>query len=276
VRDAALSVSISSSQILATSTKIAKGAQMGRDQVHDTFASVEEMAVSMTQVSASAEASAEKARVVLDHVKASDRAVDAAYRGMTKINSAAMETAEKMRALEQRTREVFQIIELIEEISSQSKLLSLNAAIEAAHAGDLGRGFAVVADEVRRLAEMSTEATKQVSARIEAISEETRAALEAMQKAMREVKEGWALSEQARRSLGEISSLVQDSADVSVEIANASREQTRATHHVAKAMEAIANFTTESASGATETSRAVRDLVDLSAQLNEAMTRFKI
>jgi methyl-accepting chemotaxis protein len=234
------------------------------------------MAVSMSQVSASAEASAAKAREVMEHVRVSDRAVDAAYQGMTKINSAAMETAEKMRSLERRTREIFQISELIEEISSQSKLLSLNAAIEAAHAGDLGRGFAVVADEVRRLAEMSTESTKQVAARIDAIVEETRAALEAMQKAMREVKDGWALSEQARKSLGEISTLVQDSADVSLEIATASREQTRATHHVAKAMEVIANFTAESATGATETSRAVKDLVDLSAQLNEAMTRFRI
>jgi methyl-accepting chemotaxis protein len=230
----------------------------------------------MDQVSTNAEASAAKARQVLEHVRAGDRAVDAAYQGMTKINTAALETSDKMRLLEQRSREVFEIIELIEEISSQSKLLSLNAAIEAAHAGDLGRGFAVVADEVRRLAEMSTDATKQVSRRIDAIVEETQGALGAMQKAMKQVKEGWALSEQARKSLGEISTLVQDSADVSLEIANSSREQTKATQQVADAMEMIANFTTESVTGATETSRAVQDLVDLSAALNAAMTRFKV
>jgi PAS domain S-box-containing protein len=276
VREAAFSVSASSSQILATSTKIATGAQLGRDQVNETVTSVEEMAASMAQVSASAESSAAQAKQVLEHVKAGDRAVDAAYQGMTKINAAAMETAAKMKSLEQRSREVFDIIELIEEISSQSKLLSLNAAIEAAHAGDLGRGFAVVAEEVRRLAEMSTEATKQVSSRIEAIVEETQAALAATQKATREVKDGWALSEQARKSLEEISKLVKDSADVSIEIANSSREQTRATEHVAHAMEMITNFTTESVSGATETSRAVQDLVDLSNQLSEMMRRFRI
>jgi PAS domain S-box-containing protein len=276
VRMAALSVSDSSGQILATSTLIARGAQAGRSQVHETVTSVEEMAASMVQVSASAEASAAQARAVLDHVRAGDRAVDAAYQSMTKISAAATETANKMTALEQRSREVFQIIELIEEIASQSKLLALNAAIEAAHAGELGRGFAVVAEEVRRLADMSTDATKQVAQRIDAIVEETQAAMTANQNAAREVKEGWTLSGQARHSLEEISKLVQDSAEVSLEIANASREQTRATEHVARAMEMIANFTTESVAGATDTSRAVQDLVDLSERLNETMSRFKI
>ncbi len=276
VREAALSVSDSSGQILATSTLIARGAQAGRNQVHETVASVEEMAASMVQVSASAEASAAQAREVLDHVRAGDRAVDAAYQSMTKISAAATETAAKMKALEQRSREVFQIIELIEEIASQSKLLALNAAIEAAHAGELGRGFAVVADEVRRLADMSTDATKQVAQRIDAIVEETQAALNANQNAAREVSEGWTLSGQARHSLEEISKLVQDSVEVSLEIANASREQTKATEHVARAMEMIANFTTESVVGATDTSRAVQDLVDLSKRLNETMSRFKI
>ena len=129
---------------------------------------------------------------------------------------------------------------------------------------------------MRRLAEKSTDATKQVAARIDAIVEETQAALAANQNATREVKEGWTLSAQARHSLREISTLVKDSADVSIEIANASREQTRATAHVAKAMELIENFTTESVVGATETSKAVQDLVDLSSRLNQTMSRFKI
>jgi PAS domain S-box-containing protein len=276
VRETALSVSSSSSQILATSTRIARGAEQGRGHVHETAVSVEEMAASMAQVAARAESSAAQARVVLEHVREGDRAVDAAFQSMTKISTAATETAAKMKALEQRTREVFQIIELIDEIASQSKLLALNAAIEAAHAGELGRGFAVVAEEVRRLAELSTEATKQVSQRIDAIVEETQAALAANQNAAREVKEGWTLSAQARHNLEEISKLVQALAEVSVQIASSSREQTQATDHVARAMEAIANFTTESVLGAKETSHAVEDLVGLSARLNDAMFRFKI
>jgi twitching motility protein PilJ len=276
VRDTAFSVSTSSSQILATATQIAKGAELGNDQVHETSVSVEEMAASMAQVSLSADASAERARKILEHVEASDRAVDAAYRGMNKINSAASETANKMKLLEARSREVFGIIDLIEEVASQSKLLSLNAAIEAAHAGEAGRGFAVVADEVGRLAETSTQATRQVSGRIDAIVAETQEALTAIRNAMREVKEGLALSEQARQSLQNISTLVRTSADVSMEIAAASREQTRATERVASAMVVIADFTKASALGAGETSQAVRGLVQLSGELNQALSRFKI
>jgi PAS domain S-box-containing protein len=276
MRDTAFAVSASSSQILATATQIARGAELGSDEVHETTASVEEMAASMAQVSASAFASAEKGRLVLEHVQASDRAVDAAYRGMTKINAAAEETAQKMKLLEQRSREVFEIIDMIDEVASQSKLLSLNAAIEAAHAGEAGRGFAVVAEEVGRLAEKSTQATKAVSGRIDAILEETQGALQAIKNAMREVKAAWALSEQARQSLANISTLVQGSADVSMQIARASQEQATATEGVASAMEAISQFTTNSARGARETSQAVTELVQLSNQLSAAMSKFKI
>jgi methyl-accepting chemotaxis protein len=109
--------------------------------------------------------------------------VDAAYVAMNKIDSAVLETAEKMRLLERRSREIFEIIGLIEEIATQSKLLSLNAAIEAAQAGDAGRGSAVVADEVRRLADSSTQATKEVARSIEAIVKETQGVIVAMERA---------------------------------------------------------------------------------------------
>jgi PAS domain S-box-containing protein len=276
MREAAFAVAASSTQILATSTQIAKGAEIGSEKVHATSASVEEMAASMSLVSKNAEMSAENARRVLEHVHAGDRAVQANYEGMTKVNDAAADTAEKMKLLEQRSREVFDIIDMIEEIGTQSKLLSLNAAIEAAHAGEAGRGFAVVADEVRRLADKSGEATKQVARRIDAIVEETQGALKAMQNSMREIKAGWILSQEARSQLEKISSLVQASVDTSLQIASASQEQTLATREVASAMESIALFTEGSAHGATETSKSVRDLVQLSHQLNQTMKRFKI
>jgi PAS domain S-box-containing protein len=276
VRDAAFSVSTASTQILAAATEISKGAQYGRDQVHTTTSAVEEMAISMAQVSRIADSSAEKARLVLDHVTQSDRAVGAASTGMTKIDAAVTETANKMRLLEERSQEIFEIIDLMEEIAAQSKLLSLNAAIEAAHAGDAGRGFSVVAEEVRRLADSSSEATKDVSRRIEGIVKETKAVLGAMENAMHEVKEGTSLSERAGRSLSEISTLMKDSTDLAQQISGASQEQAQATKTVSEAMQTIANVTSESAAGASETSRAVRDLVSLSDQLNRIMSRFKI
>jgi methyl-accepting chemotaxis protein len=180
-----------------------------------------------------------------------------------------------MKILEKRTGEVFEIIGLIEEIASRSTLLSLNAAIEAAHAGDAGRGFAVVAEEVRRLADRSGEATKNVAAIVEGMVEEVKGVLNAMQAAMREVKQGRALSEQARGSLREVSTLVQDSVALASQISGASREQVQATTTVAEAMQTISNVSLESTAGANETTKAVGDLVRLSEQLNQAISRFK-
>ncbi len=275
-RDAAFSVSSSCSQILAASGQIVKGAQYGSDQVHSTSSAVEEMAASMTQVSRHAEASADKARQVLAHVQHGDRSVNATYHGITRIDEAVLETAEKMRLLEKRSREIFEIIGLIEEIATQSKLLALNAAIEAAHAGDAGRGFAIVADEIRRLADRSTQATTDVARKIEGIVAETQAVLQAMENAMHEVTEGRTLSEQARQSLQEISTLVQDSVSLAMMISTASSEQAQATKTVSDSMLSIANVTTQSAAGARESSRAVEHLVQLSQQLTEAIVRFKI
>jgi methyl-accepting chemotaxis protein len=202
--------------------------------------------------------------------------VDATYLGMTRIDAAVTQTAEKMRLLEQRSQEIFEIIGLIEEIASQSKLLSLNAAIEAAHAGDAGRGFGVVADEVRRLAESSTQATKNVSERIDAMLQEMETVRQATENAMREVRDGRALSEQARQSLREISTLVQDSVNLASQISGASGEQVEATKTVAEAMQTIADVTAQSAMGAKETTKAVQDLVQLSGRLTHAISRFQI
>jgi methyl-accepting chemotaxis protein len=202
--------------------------------------------------------------------------VDATFQGMARIDSAVTLTADKMKALDNRTREVFEIIGLIEDIASRSTLLSLNAAIEAAHAGDAGRGFAVVAQEVRTLANSSHEATKNVTTIVETIVAEVKDVLDAMRLAIGQVKEGRALSEQARGSLRQVSTLVQNSADLAAQISSASREQVRATATVAQAMQAISNISTQSTAAAEETSRAVRDLVRLADELNQAILCFKI
>jgi twitching motility protein PilJ len=276
VRDVAFSLSSASSEIMAAAGQISKGAQYGSDQVHSTTSAVEEMAASMTQVSKNAERSAEAAQQVLEHVRQGNSSVNATSEGIQRIDQAVLETAEKMRLLEERSQEISNIIGLIEEIASRSELLSLNAAIEAAHAGDAGRGFGVVAEEIRRLADRSTEATAAVAKIVEAIVRETRAVLLAMENGMREVRSGRELSDQAQRSLTEIQTLVQESAQLAGQISLASREQAHVTDTVAKSMQTIAGITEESSAGAKETSRAVQDLVGLSEHLNRAIARFRI
>jgi methyl-accepting chemotaxis protein len=221
-------------------------------------------------------ASSDKARLALEHVQQGERAVDAVHRGTARIDAAATETAEKMRLLEERSGEIFEIIDLIEDLAAQSELLSLNAAIEAAHAGDAGRGFAVVAEEVRRLADRSKEATRRVSTIVDAMVGEVKTALGAMEHAMSEVKEGRTLSGQAMGSLGEITGLVKDSASLAAQISSAAHEQAQATTAVASSMQSLANITHESAAGAKGASLGVSDLVKLSDQLTAAISRFRI
>jgi twitching motility protein PilJ len=234
------------------------------------------MVASLGQVSKSAEASASAAQEVFEHLSASDRAVQATAQGMSRIDGAVSETAEKMRLLGVRSGEVFEIIDLIEEIASRSELLSMNAAIEAAHAGDAGRGFGVVADEIRNLSERSTEAIRSVTGIVKGMSAEMQAVLAAMETSTREVKQGLDLSEQARRGLGEISVIVQRATDLAGEISGATREQTSASQTVSEAMQLIANITEQSTAGSNETARAVRDLVSLSEHLTTAISRFRI
>jgi methyl-accepting chemotaxis protein len=275
VRETALSVSTSSSEILAASTQIARGALYGSDQVHATSSAIEEMAASMTSVSRDAEQSAKSASQVLDHVRSGNQSVMAVHDGMRRINDAAAATSEKMRLLERRSKEISEIINLIDEIAMQSTLLSLNASIEAAHAGDAGRGFGVVADEIRRLAERSTEATKDVSRIVEGILDETRTVLGAMDAGTTEVRAGGELSSQARQSLEEIEHLMQESVRLSGQISGAAGEQAQATRTVAEGMQGIASMTAESAAAAAESSKAVKDLVALAEQLNYAISLFK-
>jgi len=275
-RDSAHSVSSSVSEILAAATEIAKGARHGRDQVHATTVAVEEMAASMAQTSKNATATAAAARKALDHVHTGQEAGDKAASGMKRIDDAVCGVAEKMRLLEKSSKQIFDIIALIQEIASQSNLLSLNAAIEAAHAGEAGRGFGVVAEEIRALATRSSEATKDVTRVVEGILDETGLVRTAMEEALVEVHSGHDLSKRAQQSLEEIRTLVQNAAALTDEISTASQEQATATQTFFESMQAIANVTEESAAGANETSRAVRDLASMSEQVINSISMFKM
>jgi methyl-accepting chemotaxis protein len=275
VRTAAIDVSTSANQILASSEAMAKGAAQQDQEITNTSSAVEELTVSMKQVSNNAEASAEAARRALDAAEQGNRAVRDTLEGMQRIRASVQATAKKIKSLGDRSLEISEIINVINDITEQTNLLALNAAIEAARAGEAGRGFAVVADEVRKLAEHSRTATKDIAAHIKAIQAETNEAVVVMEDGTKEVESGAQLADQAGRALDAISSVVRQSAELVQEISLASKQQVRGTEGVAHAMQIISNITRQTSQGTRSTVTTVSQLVKLSDQLNEALAQFR-
>jgi len=275
VRKAAVDVSGSANQILDAADDMTAGATQQDQEITNTSSAVEELTVSMKQVSNNAEASAEAARRALDAAEQGNRAVRDTLEGMQRIRASVQATAKKIKSLGDRSLEISEIINVINDITEQTNLLALNAAIEAARAGDAGRGFAVVADEVRKLAEHSRSATKDIAALIKAIQAETNEAVVVMEDGTREVEVGAGLADQAGKALEAISSVVRQSAELVQEISLASKQQVRGTEGVANAMQIISGITRQTTQGARQTASTVGNMVKLSEQLNEALAQFR-
>lgn len=276
VRKAAVDVSSSANEILLSSEDMASGAVQQDQEITNTSSAVEELTVSMKQVSNNAEASAEAARRALDAAEQGNRSVRDTLEGMQRIRASVQATAKKIKSLGDRSLEISEIINVINDITEQTNLLALNAAIEAARAGEAGRGFAVVADEVRKLAEHSRTATKDIAGLIKAIQAETNEAVVVMEEGTKEVEVGARLADQAGKALEAISSVVRQSAELVQEISLASKQQVRGTEGVANAMQIISNITRQTSQGARQTARTVENMVKLSEQLNEALSQFRI
>lgn len=275
VRKAALEVNASANNILVSADEMQAGATQQDQEITNTSSAVEELTVSMKQVSNNAEASAEAARRALDAAEQGNRAVRDTLEGMQRIRASVQATAKKIKSLGDRSLEISEIINVINDITEQTNLLALNAAIEAARAGDAGRGFAVVADEVRKLAEHSRSATKDIAALIKAIQAETNEAVVVMEEGTKEVEGGAGLADQAGKALEAISSVVRQSAELVQEISLASKQQVRGTEGVAHAMQIISGITRQTSQGVRQTVGTVSQLVKLSDQLNEALAQFR-
>src|SRR5258705_8810623 len=275
VRRAAVDVSTNANKILASTDEMNTGTGQQDQEITNTSSAVEELTVSMKQVSNNAEASAEAARRALDAAEQGNRAVRDTLDGMQRIRSSVQATARKIKPLGDRSLAISEIINVINDITEQTNLLALNAAIEAARAGEAGRGFAVVADEVRKLAEHSRTATKDIAALIKAIQAETNEAVVVMEEGTKEVEIGTGLADQAGKALEAISSVVRQSAELVQEISLASKQQVRGTEGVANAMQIISGITRQTTQSARQAAGTVGNLVKLSEQLVDALSQFR-
>ena len=264
------------STIGATSSQLASGAEDQTSQTAEVAASIHEMTANIAENSKNANDTAQLVSTATDMAQSGSNSMEKAHSGMEKIVQSATRTVTTIQSLAQRANEIGDIIGVIDEIADQTNLLALNAAIEAARAGEQGRGFAVVADEVRKLAERTTRATAEVGNTIKAIQQETQEAEIATNQTEDVIHSGQEAIEETKALLAEIMGSINNAMSMITQIAAATHEMNSAAEEISHNVNAISNVTRESAEGAEQLAGAAKQLNDQTDNLNVLMNKFKL
>jgi methyl-accepting chemotaxis protein len=275
-RQATVQVAASAGEMIQASEQMADGAQAQSREAQGVSGAVEELTQSVRRVAASADASARAAREALEAAQKGDGAVRNSLDGMQRIRGEVQAIAKKIKSLGDRSLEISDIVNTIEDIASQTNLLALNAAIEAAGAGEAGLRFAIVADEVRKLAERSAKATKDIGLLIRNVQVETQEAIVVMEQGTREVESGYGVTVEAGERLKQIAEISERSSELAQEISLATQHQVRSAEGVAAAMQSIATVAVQTEQGVMQTRRTVDELVKLADALQGSLARFKL
>jgi methyl-accepting chemotaxis protein len=276
VSETATSVASASAQISSSTEEMAAGSQEQTTQSEEVARAVEQMAKSIAVNSESAGEAAQTAEQSKIAAEQGGKVVTDTVMEMKQIASIVRESAGTIHNLGKSSDQIGEIIGVIDHIADQTNLLALNAAIEAARAGEQGRGFAVVADEVRKLAEQTTKATKQIAGMIQQIQTDSHSAVRVMTDATKQVDEGITLADRAGISLHEIVEISQKVTHMVSQIAVANEEQSSTSEQISKNMEAIASVTQQTASGTQQIARAAEDLNRLTETLQQLVDKFKL
>jgi methyl-accepting chemotaxis protein len=276
VMEAVQATASASNQISASTEEMAAGAQEQSSQTTEIASAVEEMTATIIETTSNASNAANTSKEAGTRAQEGAAKVEQTKKGMNDIVTSAKGTAAIIGSLANKTDQIGEIAQVIDDIADQTNLLALNAAIEAARAGEQGRGFAVVADEVRKLAERTTKATKEIAETIKDIQREAKEADESMQVAGKVVEKGQLLTEEVAHSLGEILEGSQNVVDIISQVASASEQQSVAAEQISRNVESISSVANESASGIQQIARASEDLNRLTENLEQLVSRFKI
>jgi methyl-accepting chemotaxis protein len=270
------SLAAAGEEISATAQKQAQGVELQSDQTNHVATAMQEMSSTVQQVSENSNSAAAASQKAAETARQGGKVVDETLSRMRAIALSVGETAKKVQELGKQSDQIGKIIGVIDDIADQTNLLALNAAIEAARAGEQGRGFAVVADEVRKLAEHTSSATKEITGMIRGIQAETKSAVEAMQAGTKEVELGVELTTQAGSSLHEIIQMSEQVGDMVTHIATAATEQSAATDEINGNIEQITKITATSAASAQQTTDTLQDFSALASNLQQLVGQFRL
>ena len=276
VQATATRVAQTTSAVESTSTELLAASNEQLREIRETGQSVVEMAQRINQVSGQAQESASVARVSLQAAESGLQAVQDAIGGMNAIRDQIQETSKRIKRLGESSQEIGEITELISDITEQTNVLALNAAIQAASAGEAGRGFSVVAEEVQRLAERSADATRQIAALVKTIQTDTQDAVAAMERSTQGVVEGAKLSDNAGTALTEIDQVSRRLADLIEQISDAASREADSANEVAGNIQHIFAVTEQTGEGTRSTAQQVRELSAMAEELRQSVSRFKI
>ncbi|MEC5397254.1 methyl-accepting chemotaxis protein [Uliginosibacterium sp. H1] len=276
VSDKATRVS-GSAEILATaSLQVAQSSQAQSESASASAAAVEQLTVSVDQLTANATEASDKAVQAGQHASSGEQVVNDASRASREIETKVDEASEEIRVLSENVRQIGAITVMIREVADQTNLLALNAAIEAARAGEQGRGFAVVADEVRKLAERTTVSAHEISSMVDTIQQGATRVVDAMQRNREVVGQVVTAAETATEAMTHIRSSADGVRNAVIDIRGTLQEQRGASTQVAREIEAIAQMADENSAAADSVSSTVQGLKNVAQELSQTVGKFRL
>jgi methyl-accepting chemotaxis protein len=276
VQQSASSLSAASTQIAASAEEMSEGIAKQQDSAHQVTTAVEEMNSTVQEVARKAVDAAAAAKDSQQDAASGSQVVHNTVQEIKGIAHDVSSSATAVSKLGAKSQQIGEIIKVINDIADQTNLLALNAAIEAARAGEHGRGFAVVADEVRKLAERTQKATEEVSTSIGEIQHETSTAVQLIESGSQRVTKGVDLANHAGQALGRITQSSQGLGAMVQSIAAATEEQSAASQQIARSVESINAITKESAQGSSQVAQAASDLSTQSETLQALVSKFRL
>jgi twitching motility protein PilJ len=276
INETSVRVSASAQETRGTALRLEEASDHQRNQIENASGTVKRMSEAMSRMAGEANKSADIARESVDIAATGGATVRKTIDGMDSIREQIQETSKRIKRLGESSQEIGNIVELIEDIADQTNILALNAAMQAAMAGEAGRGFAVVADEVQRLAERSANATKQIDALVKTIQADTNEAVSSMETSTTGVVNGAKLAEDAGEALQRIEQVSQDIAGATKAIAKQLQQHSEEVGSIDDTMNVIQGITSQTSEGTEQTTQSIETLAQMAEQLRQTVARFKL